>query len=216
MRVVIQWSCMSNTNKNNSSAGTEVAAIVPAELEHHDPKMSQAQLALAVLVARKNPQIVAEGLAFREAYNRAGERYFGMCNALRSAKLVKKEGTALLLGLGFSKSRASEVIRLSSVSDAIWAKYSAGSVGFKAALELDAPQEESSAGGTEAEGDAKKPAKAAVKIHDLPKEVHVAFTEACALIARPLKKGAKTEWAYACRTPDGVNFYLAITASPKQ
>jgi len=203
------------TNDTTPPAGTpkEVAALLPEQFNSHNSKMSTLQLQVAVLVAERNPELLKSAQEFKDSYNRAGQTYFGMCSALRASKIVKKEATAFLLAMGFSKSRASEVIRLSSVSDAIWSKYSAGSVGFKAALQLenqeDAPTQ-SSAGGTPAA--VSTPSR---KLHPLPKEVHQAFTEACALIVRPLKKGAKTEWTYACRTPEGVNFYVSLIATPK-
>lgn len=193
-------------------------------MANHAPGMSAIQLALAGKLAQEYPAIVKAAEDFRDHYVRTGEKYFTLCKTVRDSKLAKKAATALLLGLGFPKSRASEIITVSAVSDELWAKYSAQSVGFKATLKLANPKpevppsEQATQGGeTETETEtAPAPRAKPVKIHDITDEnVKAALREVVTVFNRPLKGGEKTEWAYAHRL-DGVNYYFAITASPVQ
>lgn len=210
------------TNNKPVEAAPELAPAVPAVLpdllKNHCPGMSQTQLALASQLVDKCLGIVFAVADFREQYTRTGEKYFAMCAAVRQEKLSKKATTALLLGLGMSKSRTSEIIKVSSVSDAIWDKYTAGSVGFKATLQLAAPQSESSDGGTSEtetqQTETPAPRAKPVKIHDVSATVAGQLKNAMMLMgAKCLKDGEKTEYAHAIRVGK-VSFYIAITASP--
>jgi len=133
---------------------------------------------MAIELGAKFPEIVNQAEALKletvhaaEALGRMGQKYYGTCNALRNAKLNRRESTLLLKGLGFSKSRVSEMLKVSEVSDELWAKFSGQQIGFKATLSL--ADSASTDGGTsegegEGEGDGKKPAKK--KERRLPKE----------------------------------------------
>lgn len=201
-------------------APLEIVAVVPPAFEAYDKNLKPMALQMAIQIGSKNPDIVKAALDFREAYGRAGEKFFAVASSLRSAKLVGKEATLLMLGLGFSKSRTSEMIRLSSVSDAIWNQYSAQKVGFRVALALDKPKDtpretSSSTGGTEGEeGQNNSSTPAQVKLHDLPEKAKAPFLAALKAWSRPLKDGTKTEYTLQAEI-DGVKFYVAITASPK-
>jgi len=214
---------MKNKATTSPTAATPAvpALVIPPAFQSHTPGMSDVALAFAIELGEKHPTIVAAGVEFKDAYGRAGEKFYGFASALRAAKLLKKEATTLLLGLGLSKSRASEVIKVSSVSDELWAKYSAQSIGFKATLKLanGTPEGEDSGGdGASSDGGTKpaKPVKPALKIHDVSHAVKKALVEAAIVFSnnRPLKKGEKTEYAYA-HVVDGVSYYFAVTASPK-
>lgn len=210
---------MKNNESQPNPAAAPVAVVVPPAFAAHDKSLNDSGLAYAVQLGEKHPAIVKAAIEFQDVYNRAGEKFFGFASALREAKLLKKEATLLLLGLGLSKSRTSEMIKLSSVSDEVWAKYSAKAVGFRAALALE--DGKSSTGGTEEDGEEgegtttrKNEKKAPLKIHDIPEKSRVAFLDACKAFSRPLKGGKPTEYALAC-THDGVNFYIALSVSAK-
>jgi len=105
------------------------------------------------------------------ALARMGERYFGFCSELRSAKLNRRESTLLLKGLGLAKSRISEILRVSEVTDEVWAKYKAGQIGFNATLALGRGSDGTGVSDSEAEGESEsKPASNKKKEKRLPKE----------------------------------------------
>jgi len=113
----------------------------------------------ACQLGAKNPGIIAAVTDLKETLGRAGEKYFAVVTALRDAKLVGKEASLLLLALGFSKQKASDLKKASNLSDAVWAKYSAKAVGFRAALELE--------DGKKRKGNQK--ARTVAKVYPLPK-----------------------------------------------
>lgn len=194
----------------------EVAAVIPPAFEAHAPGMKPMTLQLAIQLGQKHPEIVNAVHEFKVAYGRAGELYFGMAASLRNAKLAKKESTALLLGLGLSKSRVSEIIRVSSVSDAIWNQYSAKTIGFKAAMQLEAGKPSSAGGTTEGGGQPSNPTTGGkVKIYDVPEKLRPALVEVAKAFPRPLKNGKTTEYVFRYQAdPKAVAFYFAISAIP--
>jgi len=155
---------------------------------------------------------VAAVAEFREQYGRLGEKYFGMCKAVREAKLARKESTALLLGLGLAKSRVSEILSVSEVSEVVWNAYDQKQIGFKAALKSQAIEA----------GKADEPNKVTTAEQPKKKVVIREFTEAnkalalsfLGALARPLVDGEQTEYALGA-VIGGVKYYLALTASPK-
>jgi len=170
------------------------------------------------VILDKFPLIVKSVNEFREGYVRAGELYFGMCSAVREAKLEKKDSTLVLLALGLSKSRTSEVIRVSSVPDAIWSQYAAGSVGFKATLALgkDKPQvvgpEAGQTGGDPGQNPPKAPRKVA-KIRDLTEKAQEALKKVLRNIGKHDGE-SPTEYALSVRIEE-LNYYVAITVTDK-
>jgi len=166
--------------------------------------MNDITLAAAVSIAEKNPQIVTAIVDLRDAMGRAGEKFFGVASTLRAAKLVKKEATMLLHAMGLSPSRTSEMIRLSSVSEKIWKQYSAQSVGFRAALQLDngdkgKTKKENSTGGKKH------------KVHAV--NAHVA--DVLAQLAKlqdglPMLDGQRTEYSHTVELGEGRFVFISL------
>jgi len=148
------------------------------EFANADKTLKPEQLQMAASLAVKFPAIVSESVALRSEFaqvdaqlQRAGQRYYGFCSELRRAKLNRRESTLLLKALGYVKTRISEILKVSEVSDEIWAKYSNGQIGFKAALALERGTDDDDDGGEgegESEGDTEKKTKKKEK--RLPKE----------------------------------------------
>lgn len=172
-------------------------------------------LALAIEVGRKNPAIVQAVTEFREQYGRLGEKYFGMCKAVREAKLARKESTALLLGLGLAKSRVSEILSVSEVSQVVWDKYDQKQIGFKAALKSQSIEQPAAEKGAEevppSEPEAKKERVIIRELAEANKARALDFLRA---FERPLAEGKTTEYAVAA-VFGGVKYYMQLTASPK-
>lgn len=203
--------------KAASQAAPLAPVIVPEAFASHDPSLKGATLALAISVGAQHPAIVQAAIDFKQAYGQAGERYYTLLHTLRTAKLQKKEATAVLLGLGFNKGRASELNKLASAKDEVWAKYSAKGISFRAALALEN-------GGNK--GDNETPGEKSVtpvkrekaKIHPLPKPMANAFSEAALLwldkdstLPKPNKSGKRTEYGLTVES-NGVTLYFQIFA----
>lgn len=213
---------MKNTTKTTPAVTLEVMpAHIPAEYQQHDKNLKPMALAMAIQIGEKHPEIVKAAVEFKDAYGRAGEKFFGMASTLRAAKLVGKEATLLMLALGFSKSRASEMLRLSSVSDAIWNQYSAKQVGFRAALQLDRPKvppveptgetkgESEESGKTENSRQSNVVVAVEAEFTDADKEKFLAVMR---LMVKPLKKGKPTDYQLAM-VHDGVKYELFLRTS---
>lgn len=198
-----------NTLKADKPSSPKASALLPVILPKEFapiPGMNQVTLAAAVNVGAKHPDIVKAAVEFREAYGRAGEKFFGIASALRAAKLVKKEATMLMHALGFSASRTSEMIKLSSVSDEIWGKYSAQSVGFRAALQLE---DEANGDAETSTGGKKKERAAPAKIHPLSKHALEAIngltSDHC-----PMVDGKRTEYSGTIELGNGAFLHVTI------
>lgn len=200
---------MATNNPTQAPVAPAAPVLIPDAFKNH-ANLKPMALQMAVTLGEKHPDIVAAVGEFKAAFNVAGDKYITVVSRIRQKKMLRKEATLLLLGLGVHKGRASELITLSAVGDDVWAKYTAQTIGFRAALQLGTGK--SSPGGTPAKP--VKPATPPLKIHDVQAEVKKALATVCATFKRPLKNGEKTEWAYA-HTHDGVNYYFAITTSPK-
>lgn len=205
--------------KNNQAAKVATSApelVVPVAFQAHDPSLKGASLTLAINVGAKHPEIVQAVTELRIAFNVAGEKYYHVLHALRNAKLPKKEATALLLGLGFTKGRASELNKLSACKEEVWKQYSEKSIGFRAALALEdgkVPTGEQSDSGNE--GDAPAGKKAKKKIASVPKDVQAGLVAAVQNWTRPLKGGARTEYGFTYEK-DGVTYYFQIFTDSKE
>ncbi|MCZ7640564.1 MAG: hypothetical protein M5U12_33605 [Verrucomicrobia bacterium] len=72
-------------------------------------------------------------------FERGGEAvtglYLGLCDLIRTHELEAAEVRPVLLAAGWSKSRASEVLRVAGAPESVWREYSARLVGFKVALQ---------------------------------------------------------------------------------
>jgi len=177
-------------------------------------KTKQAE-ALALL--EKHPAIQKAAGEFLDVYARAGEKYFALASALRSAKLEKKDATAVLLAAGLSKSRTSEVVKVSTVPEAIWQKYSAQAIGFKAAIEAS-KGEDSDAEGSEstAESSDVGTKKAKTKIYPYGEKIEKLLAKALAGLVAPATTDGQTvslaEFGGQIKVGKSV-FYVAVTAN---
>jgi len=177
-----------------------------------------------VVVGEKNPAIVKAAIEFRQVFAEAGTKYLNLATALRTAKLPKKEATALLRGLGLLKGRASELLSLSAASEEVWAKYTAGSIGFRAALQLEAgPSKEAPLdvppGEHPAErggADSSEPAAPnKLVFHELPQHVKDSLGDAFKIWTGPVKSKKATDyaWVVVCGK---TAFTVNITATPNK
>jgi len=189
--------------------------VVPPAFKDHDKSLSDVGLAYAIELGKKHPEIVNAVVEMKDALGKAGEKFFSVASALRSAKLVGKEASMLLYGLGFSKQRVSDMKALSSVSDEVWTKYSASQIGFRAALALEAGPtggtEGESEGGVEGDGDEQKPKKAKHKVHAMPKDA-AQYLNGLATLKLSMKGGQRTEYGHTVELPDGKFYYVSIFA----
>lgn len=203
--------------KQQSNTASALVVELPDAFKQHDPSLKGATLQLAVMVGSKHPQIVQAAVELRAAITAAGEKYYHIVHALRAAKLPKKEASALLYGLGFNKNRVHELNKVSSLPEEVWKKYSEKTVGFKAALAIEAGAEEEGEGEGTAVGTAKKRTK--TKIHPLPKPLRDAITEAVAPwlakvrdhLPDPTKGGKRTEYGFTYEA-NGKTLYFQIFA----
>lgn len=214
------------TPKRPEAKGPEKALLpvtimpeLPEAFKTHDRKMSPIGLALAIEVGKRNPEIIQAVHEFREQYGRLGEKYFGMCKAVRTAKLVRKESTALLLGLGLSKSRVSEILTVAEVSDEVWNRYDQKQIGFKAALKsvsiADGKNDDDlGAGQAETKVPPSEPVKPKVVIREFSEINKPHVLAMLKVLVRPLHEGVQTDYALGA-VIDGVKYYVALTASPK-
>jgi len=151
------------------------ALIVPEAFTAHDKSLSPEQLRFSIELGTKFPAIVQEAQALKTSaaevdasLARMGQKYYGFCSELRKAKMNRRESTLLLKGLGFAKTRVSEILKVSEVDDALWAKFANNQIGFKATLALGRGDGEAEEG--EGEDGAKPEAGKKKKEKRLPKE----------------------------------------------
>lgn len=193
-------------DKTNSQTGESLANTVvpPAAFEHH-ANLKPKALQQAIKLGEKHPEIVRAASDLRSAYHEAGTKYLNLATQLRVAKLPKKEGTLLLLGLGLTKGRTSEILSLSAVGDDVWNQYTANTVGFRAALQLEN-------GKKVPPGEPKKPREVA-KVHKLPKEVASALADLLAKANLPMKNGKRTEYGFTYENKTAKSFvYVSLFA----
>lgn len=208
-------------NTTASKAGSSpapsapVALVVPVAFEAHDPSLKGVALTLAIQTGEKHPEIVQAAVEFKASVGIAGEKYYHLLHALRHAKLQKKEATALLLGLGFNKGRASELNKLSTCKQEVWDKYSGKAISFRAALALE---DGKPVKGPDSGNEGSKPTKKKNKIHTLPKPVQSALVGALepwlakdSTLPAPTKSGQRTEYGFTYEA-NGRTLYLQIFA----
>jgi len=133
------------------------------ELVGPDTGLTKEQLMQANELHTKFPAIVAAYKKVKEQENNLRGKWFALCERLREpgdgVTLNSREMNLILRGLGEPKSRVSEIIKVVSVDDKVWAQYKANVVGFRAVLKLartpDAMEAETPEGEA-AEGDKQK------------------------------------------------------------
>jgi len=129
------------------------------ELVGPDTGLTKEQLLQASELHTKFPAIVAAYKKVKEQENNLRGKWFSLCEKLREpgegVTLNAREMGLILRGLGEPKSRVSEIIKVVSVDDKVWAQYKANVVGFRAVLQLARakPEELPDSGAAEGEGD---------------------------------------------------------------
>lgn len=110
------------------------------ELVGPDTGLTKEQMLQANELHAKFPAIVAAYKKVKEQENNLRGKWFALCERLREpgegVTLNSKEMGLILRGLGEPKSRVSEIIKVVSVDDKVWAQYKANVVGFRAVLQL--------------------------------------------------------------------------------
>jgi len=110
------------------------------ELVGPDTGLTKEQLLQANELHTKFPAIVQAYKKVKEQENNLKGKWLTLCERLREpgqgVTLNSREMTLILRALGEPKARVSEIIRVVSVDDAVWAKYKAQVVGFRAVLAL--------------------------------------------------------------------------------
>lgn len=135
------------------------------ELVGPDTGLTKEQLVQANELHTKFPAIVQAYKKVKEQENNLKGKWITLCERLREpgqgVTLNSREMTLILRALGEPKSRVSEIIRVVSVDDKVWAQYKAQVIGFRAVLQLargkpadtaeELASEEASENGTDAE-----------------------------------------------------------------
>lgn len=110
------------------------------ELVGPDTGLTKEQMMQANELHAKFPAIVAAYKRVKEQENNLRGKWFTLCERLREpgdgVTLNSREMGLILRGLGEPKSRVSEIIKVVSVDDKVWAQYKANVVGFRAVLQL--------------------------------------------------------------------------------
>lgn len=190
------------------------------ELVNPDTGLTKEQMIQAAELHAKFPAIVKAYEKVKEQENNLRGKWFSLCERLREpgegVTLNSREMTLILRGLGEPKSRVSEIIKVVSVDDKVWAQYKANVVGFRAVLKLARCKDEATEGETtetpETEGAADKPKDKPV-IKTLPKvlqDMLVQYLGANAALMEPTGKGFY-EFTYATSiNSHGRKFTVAI------
>jgi len=202
--------------------------IVPLVLTEADKSLTPEQVKFASELGAKFPKVVEAVSHFNKDFATATEKmaaanasYFVMCSELRTAKLNRRESTLLLKGLGMIKQRITEVLRVTEVSDELWAKYEGKALGFRAVLKIarteDASDEteptQATVPGTEPETTV-KPLKPQVVIHEIKQPLKGALMQALREAGELRKNGEQTEYALGFVHEDK-RFYIALTVGTK-
>jgi len=188
------------------------------ELVGPDTGLTKEQLIQANELHTKFPAIVLAYKKVKEQENNLRGKWFILCERLREpaqgVTLNGREMALMLRALGEPKSRVSEIIKVVSVDDKVWAQYKANVVGFRAVLQLARQKttEEDTDNADEAtEAEAKPKDKPVVK--SIPAHISQAFADLLAGNSgqfEPTGKGFY-EMVYACSFKEhGRKFTLTI------
>lgn len=141
------------SNKNMST----LKKAVKLELVGPDTGLTPEQLLQANELHQKFPAIVIAHKKVKEQEKNLLGKWFALCEQLREpgtgVTLNAREMTLILRGLGEPKSRVSEIIRVVSVDDKVWADYKAQVIGFRAVLAIARGKVDAGAGEGEGESD---------------------------------------------------------------
>lgn len=105
-----------------------------------DTNLTKEQQIQAAELSAKFPQLEIAYKKVKQQEENLRGKWFHFCDLLRepskTQKLNGREMTLLLLSFGERKQRATEIIKVVSVDDTVWAKYKANVIGFKAVLQI--------------------------------------------------------------------------------
>jgi len=144
------------------------------ELVGPDTGLTKEQMVQANELHAKFPAIVAAYKKVKEQENNLRGKWFSLCERLREpgdgVTLNSREMGLILRGLGEPKSRVSEIIKVVSVDDKVWAQYKANVVGFRAVLQLARakPEEVETDGDTDETPEEKPKDKPVIKAFPKP------------------------------------------------
>jgi len=98
--------------------------------------LSETQLVQAKQLCEKHREIaeLAKEVQFTEG--RLKEKYVGLCHEIRKSGMNAKEFTLILRSQGFYPSRVSEIKKVCSLPEEVFAKYLAGDIGRKMAIKI--------------------------------------------------------------------------------
>lgn len=85
---------------------------------------------------RVETRLLDAGKALVSSIGDVAGKYLALVMVVREEKIMPKQATKVLLGLGFKKTRVSEVCRVAFASDEVFSKYQARLIGFDNALVL--------------------------------------------------------------------------------
>lgn len=142
------------------------------ELVGPDTGLTKEQLIQANELHTKFPAIVAAYKKVKEQENNLRGKWFSLCEKLREpgegVTLNSREMGLILRALGEPKSRVSEIIKVVSVDDKVWAQYKANVVGFRAVLQLARNPEPETPDAPEGTAEPETPAKDKPVFRTLP------------------------------------------------
>lgn len=197
--------------------------IAALELVAPDTGLSESELNFAKELIVKYPAV---GVAYKEV--KLGEeklkgKWLRLCEALRDPKdgtrLNGREMTLLLKGLGERKQRITEIVKVVSVDDALWAKYKQGILGFRAVLQIarnpELPPEPPAEGEPEAEGEpqTQEPGARVTETHPVPAPVASAVADLLGnhyLSLPPVGKGYY-QMVYTIATSPGLSRQVMVS-----
>lgn len=140
------------------STKTKVTKTTTLELVADDTGLTKEQMLQAHELHAKFPAIVAAYTKVKEQENNLRGKWLTLCERLREpgdgVTLNSREMTLILRGLGEPKSRVSEIIKVVSVDDKVWADYKANVIGFRAVLKLARAKDDATPPEGESEGQA--------------------------------------------------------------
>jgi len=176
---------------------TKSKKIATVELVTPDTGLTKEQLIQAAELAGKYPQLEIAYRQVKQQEQTLRGKWFHFADTLRDAKLNSREMTLLLLSFGERKQRASEIIKVISVDDKVWAKYKAAVIGFKAVLAI-ARTPELAEGEAVAEEETKADDEKSKPVYrTLPDATRTAIHEALDAVKAELVPTGKGYYAFA-------------------
>lgn len=193
--------------KKSASSASQAQELEVIEDAHG---LKPEELKQAVELQTKNPEVVKMTEELRQAMQKTGEKYIGLCESLRNSQLNGPDMVLLMRSLGFRKQRITEIRRVISVPDELWEKYKARQLSFKATLTAARGGLQLPAGETpdkeereseDGEGEGGGGGSGGAKIHRMPKGLQTELVKA--LNEHPLKDTPGSEgYEFVYKTKD--------------